>query len=262
VREKTTLVPDLMDRDWIPLDTSRDGNVPGPVWKPLTADPETGACSYLMHLPPNWHDNELDIHPTVEEGYVLRGGTTLGDPALDTFGPHPVGNYMYRPPNIIHGPARASKLDGATLFQRMSGELRILRYEKDDFPQKHKQPVTDEWKTWPIPWEEEIDTTSLPDEPSTGGWEGTTHRWVYRNKETNGGCVIITVPAGWTGTGSACRGSVEEFVIEGTLVAGGVEFPQWGYAYRHPGDPAGNYASPEGARILCLWDEADEMAEA
>jgi hypothetical protein len=268
VRTKTTLIPDLWERDWEPLTSpepdpnsplSEEGFVPGPVWKLLTTNEETGACSYLMHIPPNWHDNDLDIHPTNEEGFVLAGEVQLGNPDEDTFGFMPVGNYCYRPPNILHGPARVPSEDAVTLFQRTDGELRIMRYRGDEFPYKHLQPITDEHKTWPVEWKEVNDTTKIPDEPSTGGWEGAKHRWVWRNTETGGGCAIITLPAGWSGTGSACKGSVEEFVIEGAFTAGGVEFPRWGYAYRHPGDAAGEYSSENGARILCIWDEANEM---
>jgi hypothetical protein len=271
VRSKTTLIPDLWERDWTPLtspppkadDTLVDaGFVPGPVWKPLTVNEETGAVSYLMHIPPNWHDNVLDVHPTNEEGFVLAGHVTLGHPGTPEFGDMPIGNYCYRPPNILHGPARVPSVDGVTLFQRTDGELRIMRYEGDEFPHEHLQPITDEYKTWPVEWKEVNDTTAIPDEPATGGWTGTQQRWVWRNRETGGGCTIITIPPGWSGPGSPCRGSVEEFVIEGAFTAGGVEFPTWGYAYRHPGDAAGEYSSETGARVLCVWDEADEMAEA
>lgn len=262
MRSKTTIIPDLWERDWIPLDTQRDGNVPGPVWKPLTENEETGACSYLMHLPPNWHDNDLDWHPGTEEGFVLSGGTTLGKEGEAGYGIHDVGNYLYRPPGILHGPARAPHVNGATLFQRMGSALRILRYEGKDFPYRHLQPITDQHKNWPVPWREEIDTTALRPEASAGGWSGAQHSWVYRNSETGGGCLIITLPAGWEGVGSAARGSVEEFVIEGSITAGDVEFPMWGYAYRHPGDPAGHYSTETGARLLCVWEESDEMAEA
>jgi hypothetical protein len=37
------VIPSAWNLDWVALDTTRDGNVPGPVWKPLFTDPESGS---------------------------------------------------------------------------------------------------------------------------------------------------------------------------------------------------------------------------
>jgi hypothetical protein len=260
MRTGLVTIPSAWETDWIPLDTIRDGNVGGPAWKLLSKDEETGACSYLMHMPPNWHDEVLDYHPGVEEAYVLAGVSTMGE--ADQGGTRlEVGDYCYRPPGILHGPARIPSINGATFFQRMSSELRILRYDGDEFPHENFQPITDEYKTHPVTWAEKTSTDDLPWETSTGGWTGARHKWVWRNTETGGGCVILDLPAGWQGTGSPAIGSIEEFVLEGGMQAGGVEYRSWGYAHRPPGQPAGRYSTLEGARLLCYWDESNELVE-
>ena len=69
---------------------------------------------------------------------------------------------------------------------------------------------------------------------------------------------MLDLPAGWRGEGSPARGPLEEFVLEGDLLAGGVEFGKWGYAYRPAGDAAGKYFSQGGATMLAWWNGADE----
>lgn len=248
----TVRVESAWEQDWIPLDYRRDDNVPGPVWKPLHTA-EDGVMTYLIHLPPNWHDDVLDYHPAVEEGYNLSGTTTLGGEALTE------GCYLYRPPGILHGPCAAPRDEGSTILQRMHGPIRILRYTGDEFPHEHKQPITDEWRDSPVEWTEKRDLEAFPYEDVTeGGWAGTRFRWVHTNRATGGGAALIELPAGWSGAGSSARGVVEEFVVKGELTAGGDRFGKWGYAYRPAGQPAGTYETKDGATLFCWWNGADE----
>ncbi len=247
-------IPSAWELDWVALDTSRDGNVPGPVWKPLRRDPWSGALTFLMHLPPGWHDEVLDWHPTTEEGYKLAGATLLGGVLLDK------GCYLYRPPGILHGPVSAPYDEGSTILQRTNGEIRILRYDGDEFPHRHMQPITDEHRDWPVEWNEKLDTKELEWEPvSEGGWSGCAVKWLHHNRVTGGGAVLLNVPAGWSGAGSAARGAIEEFVIDGQIRAGDEDYGRWGYAYRPAGRAAGQYSSEGGAELCCWWDEASEL---
>jgi hypothetical protein len=159
----------------------------------------------------------------------------------------------------LHGPAVIPDIGGCTILHRMSGELRILRYDGDEFPHRHMQPITEDLETWPIPYDENVPTGGIPWEESTGGWTGARHKWVWRYPHTGGGVVMFDLPPGWEGTGSPAAGSVEEFVLEGSYEAAGVAFGRWGYAHRPPGEPAGSYRTENGARLLCYWDEADEF---
>ena len=252
--QEPLIIPSAWELDWEARDTERDGNVAGPVRKVLRRDPATGGLTYLLHLPPGWHDEVLDWHPTTEEAYILTGSVVLADNMLDA------GSCLYRPPGILHGPVSVPTDAGASTLSRMNGDSRILRYDGDEFPHRHMQPVTDQHRDWPVEWTEKLDTKELDWKPvSAGGWAGTRAKQLHRNRITGGGVVMLEIPAGWRGRGSAARGPLEEFVLDGELEAGGVAFRRWGYAYRPPGVAAGEYSSATGALLFCWWDEADEL---
>jgi hypothetical protein len=246
-----TIIPSAWDdMQWIPLDYVKEACIPGPAWKLLFEDPQTGGMTYLMHIPPGWHDPQLDYHPSTEESYHLEGTVTLGDRRIDA------ECALYRPPYILHGPVTVQT--SFTGLQRTSAPLQMMRYT--DGPGHHLMPITDDYKDWPVEWSERIDVNGIPFAPVTeGGWAGVELKWVYQHKGHGGGCVMIDIPAGWEGTGSPARGALEEFLIEGDLTAGGVAFGRWGYAQRPAGEPAGTYASRGGARLLCYWNGANEL---
>jgi hypothetical protein len=255
-QEQIISIPSAWDLEWTALDSAKHGNPPGPVWKVLRTDEKTGGQTYVMHLPPGWILDALDWHPGSEEGFFLAGVCEMPDNHMEK------GCYLYRPPGILHGPAVAPSLDGATMLQRMSGELLVLPYDGDEFPHEHLQPITDQYKDWPIEWNEHLDTNTLPWEPVTaGGWAGTSVKWVQRNTETGGGAVLLQIPVGWKGQGSPALGPIQEFVVEGSYTAGDQLYGTWGYSFRPAGLPAGTYSSEEGALLFCWWDEANECAE-
>ena len=168
--------------------------------------------------------------------------------------------YLYRPPGILHGPVSVPSEDGATIIQRAVGEMRYFRYDGDEFPHEHGQPITDQYKDRPVTWNEHLDTNDLAWEPITsGGWAGASIKWFYRHRDTGGGALLLSLPAGCRGAGSPARGPVEEFVVKGELHADGVTCSEWGYAYRPVGMPAGEYASPEGALLFCWRNGANEL---
>ena len=252
--EQSVSIPSAWEIDWQALDTNRDGNVPGPVIKVLRQDPDTGGMTFMTHLPPGWKDDLLDWHPSVEEGYLIAGSCRLNDRVLGA------GCYLYRPPGILHGPVAAPEDAGATILQRVDKELRILRYEGDTFPHQDLQPVTKDHERWPVEWNERLDTAELEWEPvADGGWAGTRIKWLHRNRDTGGGLVMLELPAGWSGAGSEARGAVEEFVLTGSLDAGGVRYGKWGYAYRPAGRPAGRYETAEGCQLVSWWNGANEL---
>jgi hypothetical protein len=247
-------IPDTHAIDWQPLPTT-DGNVAGPVFKVLTTDPESQAATILMHLPPGWHDDDLDWHPCAEEAFRLAGWVNINGRHL------PIGNYLYRPAGILHGPVWVDPVNGATGIQRFPKQIRILRYTGDEFPYEDLQPISGEHERDPFTWHEKLDTTRLPweDCPAGGPWAGARYRWLNRNRETGGGALHLQLPAGWSGAGAPCLGQVEEFVVEGAVEMDGERFVQWGYRCRGKGDAAGRYSTAEGAFLICWW-ELDELA--
>jgi hypothetical protein len=242
-------IPDTHELDWQPLPTARDGNVPGPVFKLLSSDPETGGYTKLQHMPPGWHDPALDYHDAAEEAFRLVGWNQLADRRIS------VGCYLYRPAGILHGPASSDPVNGSTGISRFPSSARILRYTGDEFPHVDSQPITDDYLHSPIEWVELLDSNTLPWLEAPGPWAGASYKWLGRNRETGGGALLIDMPPGWEGGGAPGRGTTEEFVIEGSLIAGGVTYVKWGYACRAPGAPAGAYGTQEGARLICYWDE-------
>lgn len=247
------IIPSAWEMDWTAIGTD-DGNVPGPTLKILYQDPVTGGMTFMTHLPPNWHDDNLDFHPSTEEGFVIAGHVKLSDRLLDA------GCYLFRPPYILHGPVSSPNDLGCTLFQRTSGPLRIMYYKGMEHPHKDGQPIKDDYLNSDVEWSEKTDTNTLPwDSVEDGGWAGIRIRWIHRNTRTGGGFVMLGIPTGWSGTGSAARGPLEEFVLSGTLHAGGTAFGKWGYAFRPQGQPAGQYATEQGAVVLAYWNGANEL---
>jgi hypothetical protein len=250
-------IPRIHERPWEPLELG--GGVRGPVRKTLHRgsggamhpDPSVAIETWLSVLPPGWVDHELVYHPCVEEGFVLDGEGFLADR------PRNKGWYLYRPPGILHGPAGQPPYAGRVMIQRFgAGTETLLRYDGDEFPHADSQPVTDEHREWPVTWVESLDSNALPWTPVEGGpWDGAAHKWLSRNTVSGGGTLLIQLPAGWSGTGTKTRGSVEELVVEGEVSMGGELFERWGYAARPIGDAAGSYGSTGGATLICFWDE-------
>jgi hypothetical protein len=250
---KPVVIPSAWELDWFGIPTT-DGNVPGPALKILREDADTGALTFMTHLPPNWHDPLLDWHPSTEEGYIIAGEVMLGDRQLTP------GSYLFRPPGILHGPVAAPNDLGATIVQRTNAPLRILRYRGKKFPHKDCQPITRDHLRSDVAWSEQTDTTKIRwQQVGKGGWKGARLRWVHENTRTGGGLVMLDLPAGWSGKGSAARGPLEEFVLAGELKAGGQQYGKWGYAYRPAGQAAGRYATKGGARLLAWWNGANEL---
>jgi hypothetical protein len=96
--------------------TITPGFPPGAMRKVLRTDPNTGASTWLLGVLPQWHDNRVEIHPVVEEAYLVIGDmkTPLG--AMTP------GSYFWRPAHIPHGPFATST--GALIIFRTDGPLR------------------------------------------------------------------------------------------------------------------------------------------
>jgi hypothetical protein len=96
--------------------TITPGFPPGAMRKTLRCDAESGANTWLLGVLPQWRDNRVEIHPVVEEAYVLLG--EMNGPG----GTMTPGSYFWRPPFIPHGPFSADT--GALIFFRSDGPLR------------------------------------------------------------------------------------------------------------------------------------------
>jgi hypothetical protein len=95
---------------------------PGLIVKALRVDPETGDRTWIAAVAPGWEERRAEIHPTVEEAFVLRGDGLLG-----TRGELTAGCYFWRPPNVRHGPMVTH--GGQLVFFRTKGGGIDVTYE-------------------------------------------------------------------------------------------------------------------------------------
>jgi hypothetical protein len=237
-------IPSTYSMDWQAISTS-DGNVPGPVAKTLSQDEDSGAATYLMHLPPGWYDPHLDWHPATEESFKIAGWSKSGTRESGT------PSYIHRPPGLLHGPTLMEAELGTTFLIRFDRASRIFRVPDGD----QDQPMGPEYSAEGLIWHPDIEQVPRR-EVAAGPWAGTKLRELRRNRQRPGGLFLFDLPAGWEGEGARAAGPVEEFVLSGAVRAGDVEYTKWGYACRAAGAPAGRYASEQGA-VLATWLEED-----
>lgn len=95
---------------------------PGLVIKALRNDPDTGDRTWLAALAPGWMETRAEIHPTVEEAFMIRGDGLLGERGEMTG-----GCYFWRPPMVLHGPMTTR--NGQFVFFRTKGGTISVTYE-------------------------------------------------------------------------------------------------------------------------------------
>jgi hypothetical protein len=103
---------------WRILDTEQmeyePSSVIGLVIKKLRIDPERGDWTWLAASAPNRVTPRAEIHPTVEEAFLIRGDCLLGGRGEMT-----PGSYFWRPGMVRHGPLATR--NGTFFFFRTKG---------------------------------------------------------------------------------------------------------------------------------------------
>jgi hypothetical protein len=77
-------------------------------------DPLTNDWTWVSAVVPGWLSRRAEVHPTIEECFMLRGDILLG-----SRGVMHAGSYFWRPPLVEHGPMYSR--DGAFFFFRTKG---------------------------------------------------------------------------------------------------------------------------------------------
>jgi len=96
------------------------GGVPaGLVLKLLRVDPERGERSWIAGSAPGWLGFRGEIHPTVEEAFLVQG-----DCLLKNSGPMVAGDYFWRPGGVHHGPF-ATRAGMLYFFRTKGGDLEV-----------------------------------------------------------------------------------------------------------------------------------------
>jgi quercetin dioxygenase-like cupin family protein len=96
-----------------------EGPPAGILVKPLRSDPLTHDWTWISAVLPLWRENRAEVHPTVEEAFMLQGDTLLGERGIMI-----AGCYFWRPPNVPHGPM-LSKTGGMWFFRTKGGNLEV-----------------------------------------------------------------------------------------------------------------------------------------
>ena len=123
VRAPTGGPVEIVDSQELPFrDRTLAAVPPGLIVKPLRVDPETGDRTWIAGVAPGWEEHRAEIHPTVEEAFVLRGDGLLGERGELT-----PGCYFWRPPNVRHGPMVT--VGGQLVFFRTKGGGIEVTYE-------------------------------------------------------------------------------------------------------------------------------------
>jgi hypothetical protein len=110
----------ILDVNAMPWDAVRTwlGDRPeraeGIVVKVLRVKPDGDGWTWVASNAVDWTAGYAEVHPTIEEAFMLRGDCLLGTRGV--MGP---GSYFYRPPMVPHGPMYTRS--GALFFFRTRG---------------------------------------------------------------------------------------------------------------------------------------------
>jgi hypothetical protein len=102
-------------RTWL---GDRPERAEGIVVKVLRVKPDGDGWTWVASNVIDWTAGYAEVHPTVEEAFMLRGDCLLG--TCGVMGP---GSYFYRPPMVPHGPMY-TRSGGFFFFRTRGGGLR------------------------------------------------------------------------------------------------------------------------------------------
>lgn len=111
---------------------SEDVNVNGISMKLLREDPDTKDQTWLLGAVAGWPGGAVEIHPVVEEMYLVAGEI------IGPFGHMRTGAYFWRPPGLRHGPFGTGK-PCLHLFRTEGGPLSTI-FEAPKDPWDWKVP--------------------------------------------------------------------------------------------------------------------------
>ena len=113
--------------------------------RPLSADPETGAATELLELPPGWRAPPGRFRAAIEL-LVVDGGLAIGEYRLGRF------SYSYLPAGVTAGPWSAA--DGARVLWMPAGR-QAFDAGRDSVPDAQRER-----------WIPQIDSSALPWQPT------------------------------------------------------------------------------------------------
>lgn len=102
------------DQSWLRAETEFNQNSVS--YQLLREDPDTKERTWILGVGGFWEGGNVEIHPVVEESYMLSGSM------VGTYGERRQGGYFWRPPGIKHGPL-GSPLGCMIFFRCLGGPL-------------------------------------------------------------------------------------------------------------------------------------------
>lgn len=102
------------DQEW--LRDIKDFNQQSTAYQLLREDPYTAERTWILGVGAFWEGGNVEIHPVVEESYMLAGSM------VGAFGERGPGGYFWRPPGIEHGPL-GSPMGSMIFFRCLGGPL-------------------------------------------------------------------------------------------------------------------------------------------
>jgi hypothetical protein len=107
-------------------ESSPEFNSTGTGYQLFREDPDTGERTWILGVRAFWQGGNVEIHPVVEEAYVIAGSMIGGK------GERKAGAYFWRPPGLEHGPM-GSPLGAVVLFRCVGGPLTTTFIDKGTF---------------------------------------------------------------------------------------------------------------------------------
>ena len=105
---------------------SADVNIDGIALKLLREDPDNREQTWLLGAVANWPGGAVEIHPVVEEMYLVSGEI------VGNIGSMKSGAYFWRPPGVRHGPF-ATREACVHFFRTKGGPLSTV-FEEPEIP--------------------------------------------------------------------------------------------------------------------------------
>ena len=219
--------------------------------KVLSHDPDTGAVTQYVHIPPNWRGGGVaHYHSCFEEVFIIQGDVTLNggrDRLLD-------GSYLYRPAHIVHGHDESAE-KGCMCIIRMGAEMDFNLVQEPESDQEYPlYPVTDprshvlHLKTPDMDWVEHGD-------------EGNRYRFklLSMDPETKAYTALIALEPGWSGWLSTEREYGREwFVLSGSQQRDdGATFGANTYYYAPPGKKHAAMTGSKDGCVMLTWMHAE-----
>jgi quercetin dioxygenase-like cupin family protein len=235
-------VPALDELEWKPLGEIIP-NCPlgatGAEAKLLNRDPDTGAFTMVVKLPPAAGDARRGSHSCDQEVFLLEGDLTIDGESFRA------PAYWFFPAGTIHGDSRTEA--GAVLIESFAGACDFASATEDE---QAAAPVSRGIDVDSVEWSA---TSELVDGYT---YVGPLSKVLREDPETGGSTSMVRLPPGYTHPHlSFHQHTQEQFLLEGTVNETGVERHALAYWCHPPGEVHGkSFTLEDGCTSLLLFD--------